>query len=373
MEMTNVLFLMMLCLYELVMFMFYLKAKTRRAKVITSFMMALGFALSAYAFVPKSSYDLVRHHEMAENFAQLPSFSAFLETIGDYDLELLPQLYSFMIAKIGDYNLMQSIIVLIGYGLLFYILKDYKDHKRLTNGKFLMVVLLIIFGQHILFYFSGLYNYFVINLFAFATYIDYVKRRKKIAWVIYLLSPLIHSSMFLPLLLMVFLKMKKGKITIRTSFVFAIILLLFSTIMNLIVGVVDINYLSGLVKTYNNYMLHNDYMMSFYDGFYLFMSITKIFIVLLACWMQRKSSENEALRNFAYLMSVAIIILSFSSIAITRFSSLALFVALPLIFDIICQKNRNAARFMVLISGVAMMYFLYSLWTIIPYINVLRG
>lgn len=348
----------------------YLKARTLRGKIITSLMMGVFFAILAYNFVPKDDYDLVRHWSKVDRFRNVETFDSFVSTVNSNKMEFLPQLYSFIVAKMGDLNLLQSLLVFGGYSMLFYILVDYKNKVGMGNGKFLILMPLIIFGQHTLYYFSGLYNYFAINLFAFAMYLEFIKGKKKIPFLLYLITLFIHNSMILPFALLLLFRLMRKKLTTKTIVIFIIALTSVALIVDLMVNTFGIAYFENIRNIYHDYVRLNDNMMKYYDGFYLFMSITKIGIALLACWMQRKNKIMGQIRDFVILLSIAVIILSFSSIAITRFSSLILFVSIPLIVNAMSQNNKNTKFFLMLVAILSAIYLVYTVRVMAPMIQM---
>ncbi len=347
-----------------------LKAKSQKMRVVSSVLLGLVFGFLAYRFVPEKNYDLVRHQDIARSMENIETVDGFFNKIKENDLEILPQAYSFTIAKIGDYSLMPAIIAFIGYGLLFYMLIDYKSRTEISSVQFALLTLVVIFGQHILFYFSGLYNYFAINLFAFAFYLDTIKKKKIAPYVVYALALLTHNSLILPIAVLAVLKIKKGKITTRFMIIVLLALLLFGVMVDTILDVLDIDFLNGIKSTFDGYIANNNKWFSLYDGFYLFMSITKIMIALLSCWICRHDDENKQDRAFTVLLATIVTVLSFYSIAITRFSSLVLFVSVPVLFSAMEKKGTASQLLNIIMVVLALSYTIYSLQTIIPMINL---
>lgn len=355
-----------------VILMIYLRAKKTSTKIISSVLMGILIATIAYFFLPNDNYDLVRHWEVVNRFKDVESFDAFLRVSNSCDLEVLPQVYSFVIAKIGDYHLLPAILALLGYSPLFYMMIDYKNRIKIPTFKFIGVMLVMIFGQHMLFYFSGLYNYFAINMFAFAIYMDYVVGKRIFPWIVYLLSPFMHISMLLPLALMIIAKLMKNKITLRFVAIFALFFALFSWIMNYTIDITNIEFLSAVKATFDSYVAHNTSLMSLYDGFYLYMSVTKIGLAVLACYSIRKNNQYGNLSLYIYFLAAIVIVLSVSSIAITRLSSLILFISLPIIMDVVndgIKKERTSLwPFAIYILGVS--YAIYTIMVITPFIQL---
>lgn len=336
--------------------------------ILLSLLVGVLMGFLAYHFVPRATHDLVRHFRVVDALAPVSSVEDFFRASEDIDREFIPRVYSLVIAKIGNHNLLQTFVAFFGYSSLCYILFDYRNKVKMKNSSFFFLLLLILFGQPMIYYFSGLYNYLAINLFALATYFDYYKDKKKIALVLYFLTPFIHSSMILPLAVTLFLKIKKGKISKSFLAIFGLVMLFFGVFMGFIVDLLNWDFLISIKTVYDNYVASNDRMMDLYDGFYLFMSITKVLLALSACWLCSGSDENKKVRNLIYLMTVTVIVLSISSIAFTRFSSLILFISIPIIVDVASKKNRQSQLIRLSILALSILYIIYTIYTISPFI-----
>lgn len=338
--------------------------------VVQSLLFGLIMGFLAYHFVPDSNYDLVRHRKVAESMEFVESVDDFEGVSKTTDLEIIPRLYSLAIAKIGDYDLLQFFVVVVGYTALAYILLDYRKESKLNWCRFLALFILAIFGQSMLFYFSGLYNYLAINLFALACYLDYMKDKKKMAFVVYLLSPFVHGSMLLPLGLTFLLKIRKNRISVKFFIALVIALFAFEPILGFVADLFDIEFLNAAKNTYSSYVLYNGNVIKYYDGFYMFMTVSKIILVLIACWLQRGVERTAVLRNLTYLLTTATAILSLSSVTITRFSSLILFIAVPIINDAMNEKNRRSQLFSIVVGVVAILYLIHTAYSLIPFLVI---
>ncbi|MBR3319966.1 hypothetical protein IKG20_01535 [Candidatus Saccharibacteria bacterium] len=370
MNLSSLLASIALLFYTLIVFAFYTKVKSKKGMIITSLLLGIAMAIIAYNYIPNSTYDLVRHHQLATRFTNVESFDGFIKTLAS-NYEFIPQLFMLLVAKIGDLNLLQTIFVLVGYSSLFYILIDYKNRANLTPGKFICVFLLITFGQHINYYYSGLFNYAAINLFALAVYLDYVKGHKVLPLIIYAISPFIHKSMFLPLLIVCIFKLKRGKTSKRFWCLYIIFLLLFTVLADFIVGLLNISYLTQAKNALNSYIANSgtEQMLGWYGGVYLLMSVLKVFIVAWACFIERKNANNTTVRNITNLTNLSVVVLSLSAIALTRFTSLTLFISTPIIIDAMKKDTPSSKWFHIAVLIVGVLFLAISIGVMIPRFN----
>jgi len=355
-----------LSLYTGISLIFFMHANTTIKKVIASTMLAITMSILAYTYIPYSNYDLVRHQNLAMSFAGAKNLSDFFKmTVGYY--EILPQLFMYIISRIGDYNLLQTIPVFIGYAVLFYMLIDYQGQAKLENWKFIALLLVIAFGQNINYYFSGLFNYLAINLFAFAIYLEYVKEHKKLPFFIYIILPFIHMSMFMPIMVLLVFKMKKQKINTKFLIVFVVFLFLFEILSTKMADILNLEYLSKANASFINYTTHNNgAVWGWYGGINLLMSILKTIIVSSACYIEYKQGNETKLFNLTNLMNISVIILSLSTIVMTRFTSLTLFISLPLIANSMKVPVRKCKSFCLLILMTGILFLAISVWIMLP-------
>lgn len=360
-----------ICLFIIVLvasLFFFVKVKTNKSRIFISIILGFLLAVVAHKFEPATTFDLVRHHSLVDMYANHIDNGGVFQIIKSGN-EIVPQFVSYFVALIGDNNMLQALVVFCGYTLLFYMLSDYRQMSQLNNVRFLLITIIIICGQNMLMYFSGLYNYLAINIFSFAIYMDYVKHKKTIPIILYVLCPLIHISMFFPLAVIIVFKIKKGNVGLRFILLSAIILLAFGSLLGVLISSFNIGYLNLARDTLNTYILHNDKMFRFYGGIYLLINICDIFISIISCKMSDRD-DISVVKRLVYFLGFYVVILSFGSIVILRFSPLVLFISLPIIIDISTNYTRNRLLFDLALAALALFYLAYTVSSLAPYINI---
>lgn len=118
---------------------------------------------------------------------------------------------------------------ILSYGIPYYLIVDFGHKNKLKKYEILIFILLFL-GVTPSYRFSGMRNYNAICLFSLAVYtIDVLKNKRGYVYII--LSPLLHISMLVPVLIYFLSKyIKLNKLKVIYSLIFSIILIKFSKI-----------------------------------------------------------------------------------------------------------------------------------------------
>ncbi|MBP5674788.1 EpsG family protein [Candidatus Saccharibacteria bacterium] len=328
---------------------FYLRAKKPVQKITFSILLGVLVGFFAYHLVPEPNFDIVRHQAITERYMAVDTIDGFFDLSTRIDLEIIPQFYSFLISKTGNLDLLQFFVVTAGFSMLFYILIDYKNKKELELKHFIPIFVVALFAQSLIYYFSGLYNYFAMSLFAFAFYLDYIKNRKVAPYILYVLLIFIHNSMLFPVLLLALYKICGNKINIKTCVIFVGGAVLVPLILTYLVDSLGVTSLDPIRTTLNAYMTRNDDFSKFYTDANLIMDVLQYATVAITCFITRNNKENKKFRDFTILFMISSGLMLINSIVFIRFFSLVLYLGLIPMMDAI--KNR-AKGFRYLIAAI---------------------
>ena len=334
----------------------YLKAKTPKQIVLFSILFGALFGFFAFNLTPENTFDIVSHHEKVEAFRGINSLDGYLEISKNIDLEPVPNMLSFIASRFENANILQFIVATIGYSLLLYVLADYKNKKNLNQKRFLPILFLIIFGQSTLYYFSGLYNYLAINIFAFAFYLDYGKKKKITPYILYILTVFVHSGMVMPLAVLLFYKLI---ITRNRSIFFMIasiasvtLVMFFSTeILSFFIKNFNFSFLTSIRDTLSNYIVKDIIFQRFYHG------------------ILKKDKKRKEI-GYIIMFAISTLFLLTRTVLMARFAALVLFLSIVPIMDTVKDlntKNKKDVLIMYIICGLALIYTLYCIKVVMPY------
>lgn len=345
----------------------YFFANTKKSIIFSSIMLGVLVGFFAYNFVPAQNYDLVRHQELVKDYERADDVESFVRVYESCDREPLLQFYSFLISRFGNVDLLQFFVVTIGYSVLFFILADYRSRIGLNNLNFIIAFVLVLFGQHTLYFFSGLFNYVAINLFAFAFYLDYFHNKKVLPYIIYVCSVFIHTSMILPLMLLGLFKINKNKISKKLVFMSLIVVaagLLF------LINTRDMggSGVGALQAMFNGYSSHNDHYRRYYDGAVLIVELVKVALIFFAYALTKNNDDTiGSVRAFIILSLPITLVLFPISIVLVRFVSLFFFISIPMLMSALNNRADNSKLFVFVCIAAALLLSSYNIKTIYPY------
>lgn len=339
-------------------------SKHSKNSMVYSLLMALFMGIIAYHFIPLQSYDLYRHHQIYNSLvgADFKTFLAYLDMV---DLEVLPMLVNFLLAKFQNMNLLQFSVITAGYFLLFYMLHDYRKKININTITFIGIFCFTLFGFNVLNFFSGLWNYIAIIIFSFAAYLDYIKNTNKILpYLLYTLSFFFHSSMIFPLAILLIYKFFKNKFNLKTVVITVTIFLIPSVVLSFVNNLIEISLLKEIEYTFNSYFLKNSIMHNFYGSGTIMIELMKLSVTVIAIFLQKEREKVSGLNGFILLLSICTLIMMPKSIVMIRFIMLVQFMGIiPLIdtFKNLTKKNLLCLLGLYIITAIFGYYFFFLL------------
>ena len=372
-----------LVLFTLIMFIFpaiglvcaallYFKNNNKKETVLYSLLFGALIALCAYNFVPRPGFDLIRHQRKVELYSNVSTFDEFAEQYKKIDLEVIPQLYTFTISRFDNKDLLQFFVVLVGFSAVLYMLADYRRQKKIDNKYFIPIVVLGIFSQPIVYYFSGLYFYLATSIFALAFYIDYYNKNKIPACLLYALLPLIHIGMILPVGAIIMFKISRSKINIISVVLMLLIALFFVfNYGHFLIDNLGMSFLSPIQKIIDAYIANNSHFISQnYGGLGLVLGILETIMVIFWCIIDRKNSSNRSTRSFLILFTILLAILSTRIMVMTRFIAVILLGGLCVAMDIMQNDKAKMKKVVTMgVWGIALILCAYNVYAVLPCIN----
>ncbi|MDO4747170.1 MAG: EpsG family protein [Candidatus Saccharibacteria bacterium] len=318
--------------------------KTRKASII---LLALSFALVAYAWNPPVAADLYRHHaEMSVlrnyDFARLIEYS-FRE------LNFLQVFTEFLVSKTGNYDLLQLIITFIGYYEIFWMICNYAEKKEIRNTVIGLALILVIVSLRFIDFASGLWFFFAIINLVLGLYLRHFRNTKKLHWLFYVLALLSHVSVLF--ILVVVLLSEVLKSFKKASWVSLVILFVaFSTIgfiLNYLCTHFDFYFLTVLQKMYQSYFVGSRFS-GIVLGWNLYLALINIAFGVLVTVIIRRTEKTEY-NSLILLVSASVLALILQSGIFTRFAIMVLFMSLMPLMEIVNAKQLSRKKLLVAI------------------------
>lgn len=339
----------------------YLNNKNKKG-ILYSSIIGLTLGILAYYFIPRSDYDLYRHQLVVTQLMGI-NFNEFLSLTKEIDLEFLPMLYSYLISFTHNLNLLQFFVVSLGYGILFYILYDYRKISKIKLIPFIFVVLFTIFGFNTLYFISGLYYYIAVILFTLAFYNEYVKNGNKVlSYILYITTLFIHDSMLFALAILLIYKLFSNKFNFKSAMMCIMIFSLSFYVLRFFSTNLNIGFFTTLFNMYKAYITKNDSLKRLYSGTILFIEISKLITTIICIFLQNERKKFKGVNGFILLLSLSTLIMMNRSRVMIRFVMLIQFIGIVPMMDSLSKLKKNKVLLLLMIIILSLLYILYFIY-----------
>lgn len=319
---------------NLLLFMFT-KGQRKVYAILLSFCLALG----AYIWIPDNTMDLYRHHLQMKTFYMM-DISGLLDYI-KVNFEPIQYFLKFFISKTTNFNLLQFIIIFIGYNELFWLLGKYSKTNDVSVKTFCISSIFVITSLRFLDFASGLWFYLSIINFAVGFYYEHMEQKNKVGIAFYIISVLIHTgSIFLVILYVLshLIDISKKNIYIKIIIMFAIFFLT-GFVLTFLYKNINSSLVRFLFEMYNSYFINGDRFSSLHNGVTLYLSIINLifsFIILrVSNFVYNKPN------NFAYFLIFSIFAILLQATIFVRYTFLVLILLIPYLMHLLEDKKSS--------------------------------
>ncbi|MBR0480615.1 EpsG family protein [Candidatus Saccharibacteria bacterium] len=301
-------------------------------------LISLFVALFAYGYHPSSTEDLYRHQENLSKY-QNYTFDDSIKTMQTKP-EQLTLLYEILISKLNNPGLLQFFTTKICYFLIFYLLSEYsKRYPGISKAKTIGVWLFVLSGFHFFVIVSNIFYTLALEVFSLGVYVDYEKK-KKISWLLYIISPLIHTSAILPLILIIFYKIFKSKISAKSVLVLTIAILLISTILPILSNLFSLPIINEVNSLYRSYFYNEDHWARLHSVSILILYLSRLAPVILSMHDNRRAVAG--IGGFATFTLIAVILLFFQTSFSIRYIHIVVLCGIPTLFEALSSTRQSS-------------------------------
>lgn len=335
---------------------------SKRKSWVYPLLMGLSLGMICYFFIPNQTYDLYRHHSVVYHFFD-QNISSYFQAIGHFDLENLPLFICYLVAKLNNVNILQFLIVSLGYFILFYLLYDYRKKHQTRLFPFLIIFLFTVFGFNTLYFISGLWFYIAILIFFLAFYLDYEKDcNKLLCYLLYFSTICFHKALLFAVAILFIYKFFKNKVSFKLVVITVSLFIAPAFILNFLNSIVDIQLLKEISYMYNAYFTQNTMMRKFYSGTIFFIEMTKLFMTVLALFLQKERNRYSEVNGFIILLSICTLFMMPQSIVMIRFIMIVQFIGIIPMLDYFSNDKRFTKEqiiYLALMTILSLVYILY--------------
>lgn len=324
--------------------------KTRKTY---GFLLAFSLAILAYIWIPDQNMDLYRHHQQMSLFSggNVGNLISYIRA----DLEPLHYLTKFVVAQTGNYNLLQFIVVLVGYFELFWLGCDLAETMKIKKGVFLVTLLYAFSSLRFIDFASGLrFNFAVINI-SLGIYFMYFRNTKWLQYLFFLIAISMHVTTLLaivPILLFTKMKMFK-KIKPSSIVILAAVTLSLGAILMIMNNVFGSNssLMSVFNKMYDSYFSVNTFESTskLHIGWNLAFPVFNMAFCLISSICMYKKFKNQHYSSLVFYFTIWALIMTFTSGIFMRYGFMIVVMALPIISEFLEHLKKEREKFLLLI------------------------
>lgn len=300
-------------------------------------LLAFSIAIFSYVWVPASNFDLYRHHLELQHLTDFNTTNYVDYLLKSF--EFTHYSIKYLVAQTNNFNLLQFLIVFIGYYEIFWIVCDYSASKKASKLFFTLVLLYASTSIRFIDFASGLwFNFASINI-ALGAYLQFVKKKKIIPIILYLLAAGTHIST-ISILLMILLT-SKTKLFSKIHVVPTILLVSLVLSIGLILPILGSN--GGLFGIL--YKMYNSYFIARGDeavvvGFRLYIALANIVFTLLVA-IRSKGLLSKKYIATVYYLSILTSALILQATIFIRFVFPIILISIPLLIEYLIIKKKN--------------------------------
>lgn len=333
---------------------------SKKYKLLYSICASLSLATLAYLYVPTSIEDLYRHHLNVLKYTYITNkdFINILLT----EIEKIRILIEYIVCKIGNVNLLQFMVTFITYMLIFNIVNK-NFNKNDSNFKYALILLFTFFSFSYMSIISNLWYMLAVSIFSLGIYKEYNESKKICAYILYILSILVHSSIIFPLGLLILFKIFKNKINIKLVL---FMLILFSSI-GIILNFLVVNYNNAIISELYNYYLpyfeNAEFISSMHPTRLMIIYLIKLIPYFLIYTFNNKDDSKDIDKLSICYMYAIFILYMFSSFSV-RFIPIVQLCGIDILLNCFNQmKNKKYNLvFLLIMTLIGIIWILFHIY-----------
>ena len=343
----------------------------KKHKKFIAILLATSLACIAYIWKPDSHMDLYRWHLNMKYFSKA-NISALIGYI-KLNFEPLNYTIKFIIAKNGNYNLLQFFVSMIGYYLIFWMLSDYHKVKDISNFSFFVVTTFILMSLKYIDFISGLWFNFAIIIFALGVYLNYIKQTRYMHWLFYIIPILIHTSSIYLLIILVITKILKLKDYKKIGIITFLAAFCIGPVLTFVNNNVNISIVKFIYEMYINYFLDGQKYSSLHGGTNLVLALFRLGVCIIILLSNKKLLDNydNRYKVFIVMCITSVIAILFDAQVYIRFVFFIQLISAPILLEYFSGKYSNKKTIVLFVVLILIMFLVYRQYEQIQTSNII--
>lgn len=184
-------------------------SKSKPQQILGLIFFSLFMGIMGYSFQnPATNPDLVRYIAMVEGYSDLNFFNVF--NAGQYNNLFVIDVWFWLIAEIGDYQLVAATASLFSYLIILYILQDYSRRNRFSFFTRLIAAVLVMGVVNFALVVNAIRSVVAFSLVLLSVYRELYQKKKNIwTYICYVIPIFMHFAAILLVIIRVVLVIKR--------------------------------------------------------------------------------------------------------------------------------------------------------------------
>lgn len=318
-------------------------------------LVAMFIALFSYSYTPTAVEDLYRHQMDAAAY-QYSDIADLIEDLHE-EPEQVATMYKFLIGKTGNLALLQFFTAAICFFILLYLLNAFTEkNKGLPILRVIGVWAFVLSGFYFIVITSNIFYTLALEIFSLGVYFDYVRKKKVVGAIFYILPVFIHTSAVLTLILIVLFKLFGSKINVRNIVILIVLILSINFLLTTVAANINLPIVSELSNLYRSYFNREEDWAVLHTVPVLTLYLSRLIPIFVA---YKFSKKGESMGDFAIFVGLSVLVLFFQTSFSIRYIHVAVLCGLPLLFEMSSNK-RYGQFFSVMLYGIAIPHVVYQ-------------
>ena len=325
------------------------KCKKENKKYIV-FLLSISIGIIFFHLVPSKEMDLYRYYKLMESY-KISSFNYVNEIL--YEAEPISYSLMYFVSKLWNNGFLPFISTILYFNIFYYSIDKVMKKYNFNEKQYNLTILYLLSVSILVTIATGVRFSLATSLFICALSFFFENKRKR-GYLFLILSFLSHTTLIFPVIIYLFIHLKKGKVRFFEYIILCIIIFSPSFLIGIITSISSLPYLSNLILKLGYY-----YQVYFPGGtWYIFRIIIFILNFILLYKTKKIKSDDSFFNSIInlqfFLAIISILTLPYYNISIrfmNIFNNISIFI---IIYN--NYKNTNQSFIRLLVFSTLVLY-----------------
>ncbi len=293
--------------------------------------LAIILGVLSYFYVPVKGYDLFEYYSWMDKMLFFNPINLLNYIF--YRAEFLIMSYFYLMALIGNKQLVQVFPTILFYFIIFYMIFDYVKVKKCDKKCLILIIVLFLALFKYISAVSCLRYTLAFSIFALGLYLEYIKEKKGLYKLLYIIPIFIHTSSFVLLIFRILQHPWLKKFRYLLIAMLCIVVFFPKIPIKILDALSFIPYTSFISNRMKFYLL-GEYVAMNRQYLFRIIQTASILVLIILNKFSKKSEKNKNYYDIYLMIGLFTIIVAPFYTLFIRLSDLLLFLASVIVIDL---------------------------------------